>query len=53
MSRVEIEAEAGTAYQALKAFGFSAAKAAEVLLDSQRGDAYAASFVKLALESRA
>lgn len=32
-------------YDLLKAFGFSPAKAAEIVLDAKRGDAYAASWI--------
>jgi hypothetical protein len=34
-------------YAALKAFGFSAFKAAEIMLDAERGDKYALSVVRL------
>ena len=37
------------AYGALKRYGFSAFKAAEIALDYQRGDAYASKFVSLAM----
>lgn len=35
-------------YKALKQIGFSPAKAAEVILDASRGDAYARSWTRLA-----
>lgn len=36
-------------YEALKAYGFSAFKAAEIKLDYKRGCNYAAKFVEMAL----
>jgi hypothetical protein len=39
-------------YEALKAYGFSAAKAAEILLDARRNSRYARQFVGLACRSR-
>jgi len=38
-----------TDYEALKADGFSAAKAAEIVLDAKRGDSYAKLFLRLAV----
>jgi hypothetical protein len=38
-------------YTALKAYGFSPAKAAEIELDFTRGDKYAAAFVDLAIKA--
>ncbi len=38
-----------TAYEALKAYGFSPARAAEIELDASRGDTYAAAVLKLAM----
>jgi hypothetical protein len=40
-----------TDYEALKAFGFSPMKAAEIALDAKRGDTYAASWLALARKS--
>ena len=39
-------------YQMLKRYGFSPAKVREILLDAQRGDAYARSVIKIARISR-
>lgn len=39
-------------YAALKRFGFSAFKAAEIILDATRGDAYALQAVTVAFRSR-
>ena len=39
-------------YQMLKRYGFSPAKAGEILLDAQRGNAYARSVIKIARISR-
>lgn len=39
-------------YAALKAYGFSPAKAAEIALDARRGSLYARMFIRLALAAR-
>ena len=41
-----------TDYEALKAYGFSPAKAGEILLDVKRGDGYAARFLAMAKEKQ-
>jgi len=42
-----------TDYEALKAYGFSPAKAAEIVLDARRGSRYAQTVLKLALAALA
>lgn len=50
--RDEMTNESGHAvYAALKAYGFSPAKAAEIKLDYERRDKYAAAFVDLAIKN--
>jgi hypothetical protein len=41
------------AYEILKSYGFSPAKAAEIALDAKRGDKYALAWVDLALRASA
>ena len=39
-------------YAALKAYGFSPAKAGEIVLDARRGSLYAQMFIRLALAAQ-